>query len=172
MAWTAPRTWVEGEDVVAAMLNTHVRDNFKAITDPWTTYTPVVSTHGWNTTGSTIEGRYIRIGKTVHFRVEWLLGSCAQGTDNPSVSLPPGLPIRTSSITNAMYAFNATYHQVGAFMTLTFAEAAAGATTMQLMYQDPGTTYATRSAVTGTQPYDWTSTAVFSIHGTYETDAA
>jgi hypothetical protein len=27
MAWTAPRTWTDGETVTAAMLNTHVRDN-------------------------------------------------------------------------------------------------------------------------------------------------
>jgi hypothetical protein len=28
MAWAAPRTWVTGETVTAALLNTHVRDNF------------------------------------------------------------------------------------------------------------------------------------------------
>ena len=28
MAWTAPRTWVTSETVTAAMMNTHVRDNF------------------------------------------------------------------------------------------------------------------------------------------------
>ncbi len=27
MAWTAPRTWVTGETVTAALLNTHIRDN-------------------------------------------------------------------------------------------------------------------------------------------------
>lgn len=28
MAWTTPRTWVTGETVTAALLNTHLRDNF------------------------------------------------------------------------------------------------------------------------------------------------
>ncbi len=28
MAWTAPRTWVALEDVTAALMNAHVRDNF------------------------------------------------------------------------------------------------------------------------------------------------
>ena len=28
MAWTAPRTWVASEDVTAAIMNAHVRDNF------------------------------------------------------------------------------------------------------------------------------------------------
>jgi hypothetical protein len=31
MAWTAPRTWIAGEVVTASLMNTHVRDNFKAI---------------------------------------------------------------------------------------------------------------------------------------------
>jgi hypothetical protein len=33
VAWTTPRTWVAGETVTAALLNTHVRDNMNAI-DP------------------------------------------------------------------------------------------------------------------------------------------
>ena len=31
MAWTAPRTWVTGELVTAALMNTHVRDNLLAL---------------------------------------------------------------------------------------------------------------------------------------------
>lgn len=31
MAWTEPRTWIVGEVVTAAMLNTHLRDNLNAI---------------------------------------------------------------------------------------------------------------------------------------------
>lgn len=33
MAWTAPRTWVTGELVTAAMMNTHVRDNLGYLKD-------------------------------------------------------------------------------------------------------------------------------------------
>ncbi len=32
MAWTNPRTWIVGEIVTAALLNTHVRDNLLAVT--------------------------------------------------------------------------------------------------------------------------------------------
>lgn len=32
MAWTAPRTWVTGETVTAALLNTHLRDNLNVFT--------------------------------------------------------------------------------------------------------------------------------------------
>ncbi len=31
MAWTAPRTWVTGETVTAALMNTHIKDNFLSI---------------------------------------------------------------------------------------------------------------------------------------------
>lgn len=41
MAWTSPRTWVAGEVVTAAELNTHVRDNLNYLHD-----NPVGST--WN----------------------------------------------------------------------------------------------------------------------------
>ena len=33
MAWTAPRTWVVGEVVTAALMNTHVRDNLLFLGD-------------------------------------------------------------------------------------------------------------------------------------------
>ena len=33
MAWTQPRTWVSGETVGAATMNTHVRDNLNALKD-------------------------------------------------------------------------------------------------------------------------------------------
>ena len=31
MAWTAPRTWVTAEVVTGAVMNTHVRDNLRAL---------------------------------------------------------------------------------------------------------------------------------------------
>ena len=34
MAWTSPRTWAASETVTAAIMNTHVRDNFNAIVSP------------------------------------------------------------------------------------------------------------------------------------------
>ena len=38
MAWTTPRTWVTGETVTAALMNAHVRDNFRE-TSPFTVTT-------------------------------------------------------------------------------------------------------------------------------------
>ena len=36
MSWTTPRTWVAGEVVTAAIMNTHVRDNLSALRSPVT----------------------------------------------------------------------------------------------------------------------------------------
>lgn len=33
MAWTTPRTWTDGETVTAAIMNTHLRDNFQFFAD-------------------------------------------------------------------------------------------------------------------------------------------
>ncbi len=46
MAWTAPRTWTDGETVTAAMLNSHVRDNLNALGS-----VPVTSLPGGPTNG-------------------------------------------------------------------------------------------------------------------------
>ncbi len=46
MAWTAPRTWTDGETVTAAMLNAHVRDNLNALGS-----VPVTSLPGGPTDG-------------------------------------------------------------------------------------------------------------------------
>lgn len=73
MSWTTPRTWVAGETVTAAMLNTHLRDNLNAFTplgDPTvaTTYPVTLSATTTNPTlgtgGSTI-GKYSQVGKQV-----------------------------------------------------------------------------------------------------------
>lgn len=47
MSWTAPRTWVAGETVTAAIMNTHVRDNLLAIAPP-----PMF--FGWQNTGQNL----------------------------------------------------------------------------------------------------------------------
>lgn len=91
MAWTDPRTWLAGETVAAALLNVHLRDNFKAIGDPWTAYVPV-----WTSTGTapalgdgTLTGAYIQVGKLVHYRIALTMGSTTTyGTGSYAFSLP------------------------------------------------------------------------------------
>lgn len=94
MAWTTPKTWVDNVDVLSATnLNTHVRDELKALTE-WTTYTP-----SWTATGGTpaigngtLEARYVKAGNVLHLRMALLWGSTttAAGTTLWTFGLPGG----------------------------------------------------------------------------------
>lgn len=68
MAWTAPRTWVTGELVTAALLNTHLRDNLTAIVpngpDAWTSFTPTL-VQSAAVTKTVTYARYMKVGRLV-----------------------------------------------------------------------------------------------------------
>lgn len=64
-----PRTWVSGETVTAAYMNTEIRDALTGIQAAWTAYTPTLTGSTTNPTGQSYSGSaYIRDGKTVHCR--------------------------------------------------------------------------------------------------------
>lgn len=111
MVWTTPRTWVAGEVVTAANLNTHLRDNMKAIGDPWTAYTPT-----WSSTGTvptigngTQTGFYVQAGKLIHFRLKITAGSTTTyGTGAYLFGLPvPATSIGTDALDLTGYVFDA-----------------------------------------------------------------
>lgn len=91
MSWTDPRTWLGGEDVTATLLNTHLRDNFKAIGDAWTSYTPTWSASGTAPAlgNGTLAGAYMNAGKLCIARIFLTMGSTTTyGTGNYSFLLP------------------------------------------------------------------------------------
>jgi hypothetical protein len=65
VAWTSPRTWVAGETLTAALLNVHVRDNMKALGDPWTAWTPTITAQAGTFTTVSGAGRYAAPGKLI-----------------------------------------------------------------------------------------------------------
>ena len=91
MAWTTPRTWAAAEVVTASLMNVHVRDNLKALTE-WTSYTPTwTATGGTPTIGNgTLTGDYIKTGQICHVRVTLTFGSTTSvsGTTVWQFSLP------------------------------------------------------------------------------------
>lgn len=86
-----PRTWVVGEVVAAATMNTEIRDQFNSMFAAWTTYTPT-----WTSSGTapaigngTLLGRYMKIGRTVICHINMTTGSLSTyGTGNYNWSLP------------------------------------------------------------------------------------
>lgn len=96
MAWTSPRTWTTGELVTAALMNTHLRDNLKAIGDPWTAYTPVLTASTTNPTlgsGSVATGRYLKAGRDVRGTFDITFGSSgvAAGSGTYRISVPTNI---------------------------------------------------------------------------------
>jgi hypothetical protein len=87
----APRTWVVGEVVSAALLNQEIRDQINSILAAWTSYTPT-----WSSTGTapalgngTLAGRYMLVGKTCHLAIKQTNGTTTTyGTGGYTWALP------------------------------------------------------------------------------------
>lgn len=165
MAWTSPRTWVAGEKPSAATLNTHIRDNFKAIGDPWASWGSGASWTG-STTNPTIgngtwEGKYIQAGKLVTFSINITMGSTTTyGTGNWQLAFPVAETARRwtfqgiardESLTNS--------YDVVAERT------ASGILTVRCDSTTAGNPLRT---VTSAIPFAWATTDVLFISGTYE----
>lgn len=163
MTWTNPRTWVALEDVTAALFNVHIRDNFKAIGDTWTAYTPAWTGSTTNPVinNGTIAGRYMQAGKYITFRVTITMGSTTTyGSGNYSVSLPP---FAASSgglqVVDAVYFDGTTRFGKGRIVS--------GASSANL-YAPATTAGAADRLVTNLVPFTWANTNTITICGTYE----
>lgn len=95
MAWTSPRTWVAGEKPSAATYNTHIRDNFKAIGDPWPSYTPTVG--AWTVNNGVVTASAVVVGKLILGQIKYVVGSTDTKAGTITFTLPAA-PLSTLSI--------------------------------------------------------------------------
>jgi hypothetical protein len=86
----APRTWVVGEVVSAAIMNQEIRDQFNSMFGAWTPYTPVWTASTNPVLGNgTIIGRYMKFGRTVVCHINLVMGSTTTyGSGSYNFSLP------------------------------------------------------------------------------------
>ncbi|MFM9596684.1 hypothetical protein ACKI1O_45850 [Streptomyces scabiei] len=95
---TAPRTWVVGEVVTAALLNQEIRDQFNSFFGAWTAYTPSWIAEGGGGSNPTLGngslgGRYLKVGRTVDWVMQLTWGSTTTagaggGSENWMFGLP------------------------------------------------------------------------------------
>ncbi|WP_051486251.1 hypothetical protein [Nocardioides sp. J54] len=100
MAWNTPSTWTAGSVLTAAQLNAQLRDNMKAIGDPWTPYTPSWTAITTNPTigNGTLTGAYMQAGQLVHFRIALTIGSTTNtGSGGYAFSLPVATALPSTS---------------------------------------------------------------------------
>jgi hypothetical protein len=73
----APRTWVVGEIVSAALMNQEIRDQLNSFYGAWSTYTPTWTGATTNPVlgNGTLIGRYLKVGRDVHFHINLTCGS-------------------------------------------------------------------------------------------------
>jgi hypothetical protein len=93
MVWHDPRTWVAGEKPPAATLNEHIRDNFKAIGDPWAAWGTAPAWTAATTNpvlgNGTLTHGLLTAGKSVGFWVEMVAGGTTTfGSGSWLLSLP------------------------------------------------------------------------------------
>jgi hypothetical protein len=157
MAWTDPRTWVAGETVTAALMNTHVRDNQKAIGDAWTTYTPTFS-GGISAIGNaTVTAKYIKAGKLVIGEVKVVMGSTTTyAAAGIAVTAPANMAITGTMAIGSAYMVDASagFGYVGVVTP-------ASATAFAVGYSGTG-------GVTNLIPFTWANTDTLSFSFTYE----
>jgi len=161
MTWTSPRTWVTGETVTAAQLNTHLRDNLKAVGDPWTAYTTTWTATTTNPVlgNGTMTAHYIAAGNWITFRIRVTMGSTTTYGTGASfgwtlpftaVSAAVGDPVGGSTIYDSNVS---TYYPQHAFLV---------ATTTVVMAYESG------NRVSPTSPIAWATGDKIQIQGCYE----
>lgn len=165
MAWTAPRTWVTDEVTTPAMFNTHIRDNFAAIGDPWTAYTPTWTATTTNPTigNGSIVGSYMLAGKFCTFRAVVSVGSTTTaGSGSYSLSLP-------FTVGGAgRLRFRGLWRDESASNDYPIFGLVAAGGTAALLRQFAGTAGGAAVAVTHNSPLTPANTDSISIAGTFE----
>lgn len=132
----------------------------------WVAWTPVISGGtGWALGNGSVSGRYVKVGRTVHYVAAITFGSTSTyGTTIPSLSLPVAADL---TVGGALYAtsvrlFDASAVEViGAVAVLT-------STTVGPQALNAAGTYVVRNNVTSTVPFTWTTSDRIEYHGTYE----
>jgi hypothetical protein len=156
MAWTAPRTWVAGEEVTASLLNTHVRDNLKAIGDAWTSYTPTYTNMGSPTTS---DAKYVAAGKWITGAVRFTLNGAPTGLMAVSLPVTAATSVGTGRhvVIGQIVGLRTGVAYEPGFVTL------ASTTTVNF-----GNTSSSMAQWNATVPQSWASTDVFRFTFSYE----
>ncbi|MGP3636207.1 hypothetical protein ACTU45_23090 [Streptomyces sp. 24-1644] len=162
---TTPRTWFSGEVPTGATFNAEIRDQFNAIFDAWTPYTPSWTAVTTNPTlgNAVLIGRYMKVGRTCHVRVDLTMGST---TTYGSGGWALGLPFAASP-TGVQ---NGIIHTLMSVRVAGHMNISPGASVGQLFF--PTTANPTQlSFATATVPITWAANAKLSLALTYETAA-
>lgn len=133
----------------------------------WSTYTPTLANIVLG--NGQIAGFYKKIGRMVHFYVQYVQGSTGSMGSNPTYSLPVAASSRYSSSTRDVIGRVAVLDSGTAnFGGISFW---VSSTTAALQVWNSGGTYLTANSFTLTVPMTWTTNDAWFAWGTYESAA-
>lgn len=158
MVYTEPTTKVAGNAILAADYNTEVRGNWKALADPWTSYTPTLT--NWALGNGSLVGSYMKLGRLVMFRLRYDAGGTSTWVGNPVFGLP----------TAAVTTFSLPCGQ--ALLADPDSGSGAGTRATRTAVINSGTDLILRaedgSVLSATVPWTWNSNCVVEISGFYQ----
>jgi hypothetical protein len=129
----------------------------------WKTWAPTLS-GGWANGNGTWTADYIQIGKTVHVRGKFVLGTTTTKGANLNITLP--ITASTNSIgTNSTTAGFAVCAGVNTALLWGYVT---GSTTITLFAMDSAATYLRRSGIDASTPAVWATGDQFNFSVTYE----
>lgn len=133
----------------------------------WSSYTPTLANIVLG--NSQIAGFYKKIGRMVHFYVQYVQGSTGAMGSNPTYTLPVAASSRYSSSTRDVIGRVAVLDSGTAnFGGISFW---VSSTTGALQIWNSASTYLTANSFTATVPMTWTTNDAWFVWGTYESAA-
>jgi hypothetical protein len=161
----APRTWVVGETVTAALMNQEIRDQLNSFFGAWTSYTPTWTASTTNPTlgNGTLNGRYLKTGRTIHNIIELTAGSTTTyGSGTYAFSLAATAASSLNQVDSAQ-ALGGSSRYAGQILV------GPGASTAACYFPDSGLTPVSRlSTMSPTVPFTWANGFIMRANATFE----
>lgn len=159
-----PKTW-GAEELTSSDLNAEVKALWTGLQAAWTSYTPTWTATSVNPAigNGTLVGAYMRVGKTIHFRITLTAGSTTTfGTGRWILTLP------VATVTGHLWRFVGHQYDVSAASTLAAWGLNAGGVDTLDIYTGGTTAGGYDRSLQGSVPFAWGDGDRFSVSGTYE----
>lgn len=153
--------WQDLASSVTDLSNYYTKSQSDAIVPPgaWTSYTPTLS-NGWSNGNGTWTAYYTQIGKTVHVRAYFVLGSTTTKGTGMDVSLPVTGLDTIGMLANGYMSIGGTLYAALVSMS--------SSSNARVYVSTASTTYTTFTNVTSAIPGTWATGDWVRIQFTYE----
>lgn len=163
---TDPKTWVAGNTLTAAELNTYLRDNQDAMFpsgDGWEDWTPSYS--NFTVGNGTVEARYIQAGKLVVCHFTWTFGSTSS-IDGAAATV--SAPVTAASEYTANNSVGNSHFFESGGSTYPGNVRLQTTTTLRPIVWNAASTYVVEAGITSSAPFTWGTNDILMFTATYE----